>query len=271
MRFTAGLVLLAATGLRASGQSLTDTEFANVNWSIATMLDTTPGGNASCVGSQTLNGNPGNCRSIAHQWQITGPGVSIAVAHLRAGIAIAPASGPGIVSVQWSLQASCDVAPYVHAIGFGPVLFQDNKWFVITGGVAIAGAGWTTLGGISPTDSWVEVSGGPEKPDFSPTGGPLQFGFYSSNGGSGGSFAISAEGRIDNFFLRVLRTCSGDFNVDGVVDDADFQIFAVAYNILDCEDPDMPGGCPADLNTDGFVDDLDFQAFAVAYDRLICP
>jgi hypothetical protein len=55
------------------------------------------------------------------------------------------------------------------------------------------------------------------------------------------------------------------------VDDADFQLFAVAYDLLDCADPAMPAGCPADLNADGFVDDLDFQLFAVAYDQLICP
>jgi hypothetical protein len=65
--------------------------------------------------------------------------------------------------------------------------------------------------------------------------------------------------------------CAGDLNNDGLVNDADFQIFAVAYNILDCADASMPAGCPADLNADGFVDDLDFSAFAVAYDALLCP
>jgi len=55
------------------------------------------------------------------------------------------------------------------------------------------------------------------------------------------------------------------------VDDGDFQIFVVAYNILDCADLAMPSGCPADLNGDGFVDDADFQGFVVAYNELVCP
>ena len=67
------------------------------------------------------------------------------------------------------------------------------------------------------------------------------------------------------------QSCTGDLNGDGQVDDDDFQIFVVAYNILDCADPSMPAGCPADLNSDGFVDDADFSLFAVAYDALICP
>ena len=60
-------------------------------------------------------------------------------------------------------------------------------------------------------------------------------------------------------------------NSDGFVDDADFQIFAAAYDILDCADPAMPAGCVADLNRDGFVDDMDFSVFSIAYDALLCP
>jgi hypothetical protein len=55
------------------------------------------------------------------------------------------------------------------------------------------------------------------------------------------------------------------------VDDLDFLIFVVAYDILDCADPSMPAGCPSDLNGDGVVDDLDFQVFVVAYNLLLCP
>ncbi len=65
--------------------------------------------------------------------------------------------------------------------------------------------------------------------------------------------------------------CVGDLNGDQQVDDADFAIFAPAYNLLDCGDPSMPSGCPSDMNSDGFVDDADFVLFAAAYDALLCP
>lgn len=68
-----------------------------------------------------------------------------------------------------------------------------------------------------------------------------------------------------------FRLCPADLNSDTVVDDLDFQLFAAAYNILDCADPSMPAGCPADLNSDAFVDDADFSIFVVAYDVLLCP
>lgn len=66
-----------------------------------------------------------------------------------------------------------------------------------------------------------------------------------------------------------LAPCPGDLNFDRVVDDADFQIFLVAYNILLC--PDAPLPCDADLNADGFVNDADFQIFLVGYNTLLCP
>ncbi|MBX3390633.1 MAG: hypothetical protein KF691_14395 [Phycisphaeraceae bacterium] len=57
--------------------------------------------------------------------------------------------------------------------------------------------------------------------------------------------------------------CPGDFNSDGFVDDADFVIFAGAYNELT-----NPAG---DLTGDTLTDDLDFVEFVAGYDALICP
>lgn len=68
-----------------------------------------------------------------------------------------------------------------------------------------------------------------------------------------------------------VRICWGDLNCDGHVDDNDFVLFALGYDILQCSSPEMPALCPADLNADNLVDDLDFAVFAVAYDTLLCP
>lgn len=65
--------------------------------------------------------------------------------------------------------------------------------------------------------------------------------------------------------------CYPDQNGDTIVDDADFSMFAVQYNVLDCNDPEMPFGCVGDLNFDGLVDDVDFSMFVVAYDNVLCP
>jgi len=70
-------------------------------------------------------------------------------------------------------------------------------------------------------------------------------------------------------YAVVLAPCPGDLNNDRQVDDADFTIFASAYDSLEC--PPSPASCPADLNGDTVVDDSDFVLFALAYNQLICP
>ncbi|MFO0861129.1 MAG: hypothetical protein U0570_11270 [Phycisphaerales bacterium] len=71
--------------------------------------------------------------------------------------------------------------------------------------------------------------------------------------------------------LGVVNICLGDLNCDGGVDDTDFAIFALAYDLLDCNDPLMPANCGADINGDGVVDDADFSLFCNAYNDFVCP
>lgn len=91
--------------------------------------------------------------------------------------------------------------------------------------------------------------------------GTVTRGVYNSNHLCWGDAAVTLDG----------GPCGQDLNGDRLVDDADFSIFASAYNILDCTDPAMPANCPADLNKDAVVDDFDFQSFASAYNDLLCP
>lgn len=75
---------------------------------------------------------------------------------------------------------------------------------------------------------------------------------------------------IPRAFLLTVA-CPADLNSDDAVDDADFALFAAAYDLLICDEPAMPPGCPADLNGDGYVDDADFAAFVPAYNDYLCP
>jgi hypothetical protein len=109
--------------------------------------------------------------------------------------------------------------------------------------------------------------------------GPVYLGTFQLNMGSN-TWRVTAVGShplaikrngygLDYILLE--HACPADLNNDNQVDDADFSIFVVAYDLLDCADPTMPAGCPADLNTDGVVNDTDFGVFVVAYNDLVCP
>lgn len=82
----------------------------------------------------------------------------------------------------------------------------------------------------------------------------------------------NGNARIDmGAFELQHAACPCDLNSDGFVDDADFSIFVLAYNTLDCNDPAMAAGCPADFDANDMVDDSDFVIFVKAYDELLCP
>ncbi len=128
-------------------------------------------------------------------------------------------------------------------------------------------------GGYPPPSNWAFRCGEPEPANQSgelaaQTTYSLSVGAsatrYHENGSADTSFQIELE-------VIEKGPCPGDLNSDGFVDDNDFPIFVVGYNVLDCADPAMPSGCPADLNTDGFVDDADFVVFVMAYNELVCP
>lgn len=82
------------------------------------------------------------------------------------------------------------------------------------------------------------------------------------------TFSLAGSYSLNASYLS-LAPCPADLNFDRLVDDADFALFAPAYNELLC--PTAPLPCDADLNADGFVDDADFAIFAVAYNELLCP
>lgn len=100
---------------------------------------------------------------------------------------------------------------------------------------------------------------------------------FNSAAAAGGGNSTSPEATTSNGgstaivrITYVTSACPADLNGDGFVDDGDFPIFVVAYNILDCADAAMPAGCPADFNGDDLVDDADFVVFVVAYNELVC-
>jgi len=77
------------------------------------------------------------------------------------------------------------------------------------------------------------------------------------------AFELSGKSSVTDCFINFFPTCPGDFNSDGMVEDADFVLFSAFYNTL--IDP------RGDLNGDALTDDTDFVLFASAYDNLVCP
>ncbi|HEX8875326.1 MAG TPA: hypothetical protein VF777_01155 [Phycisphaerales bacterium] len=165
------------------------------------------------------------------------------VAHESFSLTATPAVGYSNVSFQWQRETT-------------PGVFSD----------IVNGPGGASLGGGTVTDA----SG----PLASPTNGAaVTLTLTDIRHSDAGRYRVvffNSCGQSESGPITVIiKGAVTDLNADGLVDDADFVLFAVQYNALECSDPAMPDGCSADFNQDGFVDDADFIIFATAYDQLI--
>lgn len=79
---------------------------------------------------------------------------------------------------------------------------------------------------------------------------------------------VLANPGVGSLYLE-RQDCPGDFNSDGMVDDADFAGFVFEYSRLLCPWIGM-GECKGDINRDSMVDDADFTFFLAAYNEMVC-
>ncbi|MBL8876196.1 MAG: hypothetical protein JNM86_10415 [Phycisphaerae bacterium] len=114
-------------------------------------------------------------------------------------------------------------------------------------------------------------------PDLYP---PPTYNFHVIRGSTTGAFTnviapsgyrVSMAYNTAGALARLEKLCGSDLNGDGLVDDADFALFCLGYDVLQCADPAMALNCPADLDRDRVVDDADFRMFVRAYSEMTCP
>jgi len=171
-------------------------------------------------------------------------------------VAVSPESKPVNEGLTLTLSAAA-------ASGYANVSYQWKR-----NGVAISdGAGGASAGGGT-------VSGASGTLASPSDGASVMLTIAGVQASDAGDYTIEFDNTCNAATSSIatvsVNTCPGDLNADGFVNDADFELFASAYNLLLCEDAGMPMGCLSDLNGDGLVDDADFQVFVVAYDALVC-
>jgi hypothetical protein len=178
----------------------------------------------------------------------------------------------------------------------GLARWDGSAWSSVGGGLKTLASGAVSFGGLWVNDGTLYASGqfdavattsqpvGPFLAKFSSTWesvattAPTSGGMLFEDTGTlyvGATVPNTSNAKpsvnLSRLACQSPPVCPGDLNGDTIVDDADFVLFADAYNLLDCLDPLMPVGCPSDLNSDQFVDDADFVLFADAYNALLCP
>lgn len=181
----------------------TDNSFVASDWS-ATKITDDQGSGAFAVSQPAAGGNPTSYRHLRHDW--SGPG-SILTVHLHNGAVYNPAEKGAILTVNVSFDLRLFEGGSSNAVNYLPLLVQNGTYYRVPRLSSAVDNNWETFSyeNLAASD-WVRLSGpGPENPDFSAGGGPIQFGYVASNGRSmAGSTAT--ESGMDNWFVLVFSS-----------------------------------------------------------------
>jgi hypothetical protein len=176
-----------------------DGTFNNTDWTAFKFPNAVPG-SAFTSGQVTAGGDPGAYQAITRTW--TGPG-GISVGELRNGAVYDPASNGPITDISFSLDAIS--FKDTSGIDFVPLLMQNGNYYgtgITPLSYVFQGGGWQLIESQDLPASAFFSSSGPEHPDFSSKGSPIQFGYISGNG-TASSLTITTICGVDNWSITV--------------------------------------------------------------------
>lgn len=195
---------LAAAAPAGAQTVIQDGTFQDDNWSVTKVSDTSAIPSLSSVigAQQEPGGNPGSYRLVVHNWH--GPG-GVGFAHLFSPQEYRPVDQGALTSVRYDFDMIILNAGSSATVLYAPLLTQGGKYFVkLPGATPTTTGAWLSqsFAGLAASD-FSEV-GGASTPDFSATGAPIRFGFYTGNGTAFSEQSITTSG-IDNWKVTLTE------------------------------------------------------------------
>ncbi len=184
--------------LRPLGVFLSDTDFPQNRWSLTKQFEDGSGARFQAI-RQATGGNTGAFRRT--EVEFPGGSEQLRLAHLYTGGSYDPAAEGPIFGIDYSfdtilLSGLVGLDHAVHAL----LIRQGPYWFVRDSSdeTAPADTRWTTISGRALTaDDFVNLSSGPEHPNFTAGGQVMQFGYLVQCSGT------IEESGVDNWSVLV--------------------------------------------------------------------
>ncbi len=199
---TVAMTLLATAISSGATVPFVDGTFSNSDWTASKIVDTTNGSLTYSVFQVATGGNPDFYRQV-DQTSTTG---TIIVAHMSNFTYNPSLQGP-ITTIDCSYDLlETNVLVPGQQVAYGLLLFQNNTYYTTPQIDVVSAGGWVHIAhsGLPAASfahqfSTLSLPGpGPAQPDFSASGGPIRFGYYSSN-----SMSALTHSGIDNYSVNV--------------------------------------------------------------------
>lgn len=216
-RSLAATLTLASAGSALAVPTISDSTFANADWTAIEVVSINGGGSVSAAQTTSV-GNPVPARDVHNI--VAGGGSTVGGFHkcIAAGAVIDPA-----VDTLAALAFSLD-RRYLNGFAgqaSGPAIEQAGV--VYRANLTGANSSFTTITGTYLPGEFVRVDGGAGSPDFGPTGSPISVGFYSQSTSSPGDGSIDGHVVYDNFSVTAKPFASSlvhEWNFEGNLKDS---------------------------------------------------
>lgn len=210
------LAALAAAALSAPASAVivfNDGVFNPPDWSLTTITNAAGVGSTVSPFQQLTGGNPNQFRRIRHNLVVgtAGNGAVVGV-HLNALSFYNPSSG-AIASINYSEDSINFINQGGNGQGSGLAIFQSGRYYIQRTPILImpyAGfSTWTANAapGLIASNLWeIDLAGNlfpGNNPDFSVSGGVMQFGFWRGNSANQN---IQTDCGIDNWHVEITQT-----------------------------------------------------------------
>lgn len=203
---------IAAASLAGSAQAVVffDGIFNNSDWSLVGVTNAN-GAGSSTVGFQVLSGgNPNEYRRVRNNLVVSGSnGASIGL-HMRGTYTYNPGAA-AISTINYSEDSINFINQPGNGQGSGCVIFQSGKYYIQRNPILVMPYAtyntWqsNSAPGLVASDFWeLTLSGNlisSNNPDFSTSGGIMQFGFWRGNSANS---SIQTECGIDNWRVEII-------------------------------------------------------------------
>lgn len=203
------LFLLGAAPAEATTLSFEDGDFDPADWSFQLFNFHTGG---SATPSQALvGGNPDSSQEVAYTTNAAtdmADNAAIYVFHAFSGAVVDPSVAGAIATVDYFWDVKAVTGGSVFS---GPALMQGGNVYVSAGLLELTGTStvWRSVSRIGVLDvnygriqNLLEIDPA-QDPDFSASGAPITFGYFSALAGGLGGGSISATGAFDNWRVDV--------------------------------------------------------------------
>lgn len=176
---------------------INDTQMPLADWSAVAI--NTSGGFTFGVSNPAAGGNGGAYRGISQA--STAGFAQGTVIHTHA-VGWDPSTQGAIDALDMGIDVNCFDGGTSGAVGFGLVVVQAGSVYFGPTFTALTNSGWRTdlhAAGLTQASFHNSLAA---TPDFSAAGGPIAFGFFSSNG-TGNGVPINSSSGADNFVVTL--------------------------------------------------------------------